>query len=735
VPIDELRDMLEREARMAEREQALLERRSRMGVDTAEDPDAGIDWAALLRARERALAVRGEALLTWSAGLDRAAGRAATAPDAAWEVFSERLGVMLAHELPELGATDVHDIVERALTAVGAPPRSRPPSAVPPPIPPEPVESPAGLSAIAEEAELLAGVGAKVDGDGELEEAPSLTSFMQALEDALPDAAPDAVPLPEARPAPAEPDASIDDPLAAWPAFDDEGIGELETPAPPAPTPTPPEPADVFASWEAPVSPPAPPPALEPPPAPAPPPGPAPPPAPDSAAALASSYGLADAEAALMASIFAEVDAASTSEAPKEEPPFVEEFASFAALSEELHSAIEQSVEVIAQAAERPVERTGDISEPAFSPSPSPAPQPQPTSEARPEDAETFDPFAELQSPTNRALSHADREMALRMTEEVHLTDDDIAGIFANGRAGQDAFAFEMAAAEPETAAPASAVMPAGLSDDPFADLAAELEDFEPALRAGAEDVEPDHDLMLEPIPGYDLSVPAPTPAPAPVPAVRAVPPDPAPEPASVFRPSLGRADRVARAATPPPRPTRPADRGAATFAALAAELDVGGVDPWRELDISDLRTSGHPGPLPTPAPQVRPAVSPERMQGQRGPRAHLAVKVGVEYGTSFFTGFSGNISRGGVFVATHQSLPIGARVELFFEMPDGHAVSVPATVRWVRDADEAALDGSSPGVGFSFVHLTHDDAIILERYVSAHAQSVLSEAAGLDRG
>ncbi|MCK6571458.1 PilZ domain-containing protein [Myxococcota bacterium] len=117
-------------------------------------------------------------------------------------------------------------------------------------------------------------------------------------------------------------------------------------------------------------------------------------------------------------------------------------------------------------------------------------------------------------------------------------------------------------------------------------------------------------------------------------------------------------------------------------------------------------------------------------MRGQRGHRANLAVKVGVEYGTTFFTGFSGNVSKGGVFVATHQTLPLGARVELFFEMPDGHAVSVPATVRWGRDVEQAALDGSPPGLGFSFVSLTHDDAIILERYIAAHAQSVLYDEA-----
>jgi uncharacterized protein (TIGR02266 family) len=193
-----------------------------------------------------------------------------------------------------------------------------------------------------------------------------------------------------------------------------------------------------------------------------------------------------------------------------------------------------------------------------------------------------------------------------------------------------------------------------------------------------------------------------------------------------VFRPTLGRVDRP-RGVTGPVRPVQPrsADRGASTFAAMAAEMDIEGVDPWRELDISDLRSAGHPGPLPTPPPQpISPAR--QRAMADRTHRANLAVKVGIEYGTSFFTGFAGNVSRGGLFVATHQTIPVGARVELFFEMPDGHSVAAPAQVRWVRDIEQADMDGSAPGIGLAFVNLTHDDAIVLERYVATHAASVL---------
>jgi uncharacterized protein (TIGR02266 family) len=415
----------------------------------------------------------------------------------------------------------------------------------------------------------------------------------------------------------------------------------------------------------------------------------------------------------------------------------VDEFASFAALSLELHSAIEQSVEALTQSA------------------PTVAPE--------------------------RPLSTDDHEMALRMTEEVHLSDTEIANIFASGPPRRDAFAFELAAEAPAPVAPpvpapepAPAPAPAkdalvapahapddddpfaeletaledgrlgalparDAGDDPFADLAAELADFDPPTGGGHDS---DPDMLLEPIPGYDMRMPVDTPAPrasapsappaktspsAPPPPASAppVPAAPLSEPAMMFRPTLGRVDRP-RGATGPIRPAaRTGDRGASTFAALAAEMDIEGVDPWRELDISDLRSAGHPGPLPTPLPQP---ISPARQRAiaDRTHRANLAVKVGVEYGTSFFTGFSGNVSRGGLFVATHQTIPVGARVELFFEMPDGHSVAAPAQVRWVRDIEQANLDGSSPGIGLAFVNLTHDDAIVLERYVTTHAASVL---------
>ncbi|MFZ4735516.1 MAG: PilZ domain-containing protein, partial [Bradymonadia bacterium] len=279
---------------------------------------------------------------------------------------------------------------------------------------------------------------------------------------------------------------------------------------------------------------------------------------------------------------------------------------------------------------------------------------------------------------------------------------------------------------------------------DPFADLAAELHALDPDAELGDMDEGGDGG-SLEPILGYDfapiedtpvpaLPVEAPPPHPVTTPAASPVvnPPSIAPPSDSMgdrFRPTRGRVEKSIRPAPRAPdlsRPLPPAPRSAATFAVLADELSSGLHDPWSELDIGDLRMSGHPGPLPRGrAPET---VQAERARAQRAPRAGLSAKVGIEYGSTFFTGFSGNVSRGGLFVATPNALPHGARVEVFFEMPDGHAISAPATVCWHRPAEQAALEGLPAGLGFRFVELSHDDEIALERFIGAQEASILYE-------
>jgi len=272
---------------------------------------------------------------------------------------------------------------------------------------------------------------------------------------------------------------------------------------------------------------------------------------------------------------------------------------------------------------------------------------------------------------------------------------------------------------------------------DPFADLAAELEALAPdeplaALRppvnppTGGAEVEVDS-AVLEPIPGYDAAEPASAASPAPAKVSTAAPADPF---ADRFRPTRGRlagavdAGANATASATPPRPaTAPPKRSAATFSAFADELSSGLRDPWSELDINDLTQAGHPGPLPLGRALSASASVPPRRGPDSAPRefrAGLSAKVGIEHGKHFFTGFTGNVSRGGLFVATANALPMNARVEVFFEMPDGHSISAPADVCWQRPAEQAAIEGLPAGVGLRFASLSHDDEIALERFIAS---------------
>ena len=210
-----------------------------------------------------------------------------------------------------------------------------------------------------------------------------------------------------------------------------------------------------------------------------------------------------------------------------------------------------------------------------------------------------------------------------------------------------------------------------------------------------------------------------------------------------------------------------------AHFAALAGVGDPD-LDPWAVLDITDARGGISLGPLPIiddvvnlPAPSQPPVehessadeddeeydaslldLSIEEILDEdydtraevlasatgedpaRRQRAPLGVKVGLEYGAQFFTGFSKNVSTRGIFITTEHALPIEGRVHLFFELPGGHPVAVIAEVRWRRPGGGIAQEA---GVGLEFVNLDHDSEILIERHVALHG--VASKKLGFDDG
>ena len=92
-----------------------------------------------------------------------------------------------------------------------------------------------------------------------------------------------------------------------------------------------------------------------------------------------------------------------------------------------------------------------------------------------------------------------------------------------------------------------------------------------------------------------------------------------------------------------------------------------------------------------------------------------------MESDHNFYTGFSENISEGGLFVATHRLQDIGTDLVLEFSVPDRPTpIRATCRVRWVRLYRESS--DAPPGMGVEFVDLAAQDAADISRFVTRRA-------------
>jgi uncharacterized protein (TIGR02266 family) len=115
---------------------------------------------------------------------------------------------------------------------------------------------------------------------------------------------------------------------------------------------------------------------------------------------------------------------------------------------------------------------------------------------------------------------------------------------------------------------------------------------------------------------------------------------------------------------------------------------------------------------IPQAAPRSRPppppATAPNGANNRAHARARLRVQVDFESDHNFFTGFSSDISEGGLFVATVNIQPLGSPVEVAFALPTGEQVMARGVVRWIREASDRDVS-VQPGMGIQFEHLSED--------------------------
>lgn len=107
---------------------------------------------------------------------------------------------------------------------------------------------------------------------------------------------------------------------------------------------------------------------------------------------------------------------------------------------------------------------------------------------------------------------------------------------------------------------------------------------------------------------------------------------------------------------------------------------------------------------------------STARVQQPSNQRQHrrydFEVEVKAGSGHQFFTGFTENISAGGLFVQTYQTMPLGSVFQMHVKLPNvEEPFHLDCEVRWVREYNEM-MPEMQPGMGVRFVNLApHEEA------------------------
>jgi uncharacterized protein (TIGR02266 family) len=102
----------------------------------------------------------------------------------------------------------------------------------------------------------------------------------------------------------------------------------------------------------------------------------------------------------------------------------------------------------------------------------------------------------------------------------------------------------------------------------------------------------------------------------------------------------------------------------------------------------------------------IRP-VLPQGDGGSRREHSRFCVDLDVTVGSdhNFYAGFAEDLSAGGVFIATHKLKPVGSKIELSINLPDGFQMRALGEVRWIRVFNETS--DTPPGMGVKFIDVS----------------------------
>lgn len=104
----------------------------------------------------------------------------------------------------------------------------------------------------------------------------------------------------------------------------------------------------------------------------------------------------------------------------------------------------------------------------------------------------------------------------------------------------------------------------------------------------------------------------------------------------------------------------------------------------------------------------------------QRAPRVEATFKVSYPNVDQLLVAYSSDLSKGGMFLATEQFLPVNAVIRVNLELGEGSAeIPIICRVVYARDHAAARAVGKPPGMGIEFLDLTVDCLGLIEAYIN----------------
>ncbi len=115
------------------------------------------------------------------------------------------------------------------------------------------------------------------------------------------------------------------------------------------------------------------------------------------------------------------------------------------------------------------------------------------------------------------------------------------------------------------------------------------------------------------------------------------------------------------------------------------------------------------------PSPPAKKEVAPHPRR--TATRIGLNADIGIQSENNFYTGFSEDISEGGIFITTYDSKPLGTKMNLTFTLPNGYVVMAKGAVKWLREFNQMTPE-MKPGMGIQFDELSPEDKTQIDMYI-----------------